>query len=226
VAGGEEAQFQALMRLPEEGHPMHSAGEVLPLAEANGLMPEIDRAVIARAIRHLGERGPDAPPVRLFVSHSPRTLAEGDHVEWLRRELEAHAVDAAQLALDLRLDDALVHSEELAPALARLAEIGVGVCLSQYLHGSEADVLLAQFPLQYLRLSPRYTAADATAAQRDEARGVIQRAHDLGLRVIGPSVEDPRAAAALWSSGVDYLQGNLVQEPEHALDFDFQNPVL
>ena len=55
---------------------------------------------------------------------------------------------------------------------------------------------------------------------------MIHRAHALGLRVIGPSVEDPRAAAALWSSGIDYLQGNLVQEPEHALDFDFQTPVL
>ena len=226
VAGGDEAQFQALMRLPEDGHPMHSASEVLPLAEANGLMPEIDRAVLSQAIRHLAERAQDASGVRLFVNHAPRTLTDAAHADWLQKALATHDVAASQLVLDLRLDDALVHSEELAPALARLVEAGIGVCLSQYLHGSEADVLLAQLPLQFLRLSPRYTAADASAAQRDEARGVIQRAHELGLRVIGPSVEDPRAAAALWSSGVDYLQGNLVQEPEHALDFDFQNPVI
>ena len=156
----------------------------------------------------------------------PQTLADGDYVAWLRGQLEARGVDPSQLVLDLRLDDALVHSEELAPALARLADAGIGVCLSQYLHGSEADVLLAQLPLQYVRLSPHYTAADASAAERDEARGVIKRAHALGLRVIGPSVEDPRAAAALWSSGIDYLQGNLVQEPEQALDFDFHTPVL
>jgi EAL domain-containing protein (putative c-di-GMP-specific phosphodiesterase class I) len=226
VAGGDEAQFQALLRLPEEGHPLHSASEVLPLAEANGLMPDIDRAVLSQAIRHLAERAQANPGVRLFVNHSPRTLADAAHSDWLQQALARNEVAASQLVLDLRLDDALVHSEELAPALARLVDVGIGVCLSQYLHGSEADVLLAQLPLQFLRLSPRYTAADASAAQRDEARGVIQRAHELGLRVIGPSVEDPRAAAALWSSGVDYLQGNLVQEPEHALDFDFQNPVI
>ena len=226
VDGGEEAQFQALLRLPDGDHPMRSAREVLPLAEANGLMPQIDRAVMARAIAHLGERAADATPVRLFVSHSPRTLADGDYVAWLQQALEARGVAASRLLLDLRLDDALLHSEELAPVLARLADIGVGAGLSQYLHGSEADVLLTRLPLQYLRLSPRYTAAGASPAERDEARGVIHRAHALGLRVIGPSVEDPRAAAALWSSGVDYLQGNLVQEPEHALDFDFRHPVL
>ena len=226
VDGGAEAQFQALLRLPEGDRPLHSASEVLPLAEANGLMPEIDRAVLTRAIAHLGDREADAPPVRLFISHSSRTLIDGDHVAWLQQALEARGIAAAQLVLDLRLEDALVHSEELASTLARLSDAGIGVCLSHYLHGSEADVLLTQLPLQFLRLSPRYTAADATAAQRDEARGVITRAHGLGLRVIGPSVEDPRAAAALWSSGVDYLQGNLVQEPEHALDFDFKTPVL
>jgi len=226
VAGGEEAQFQALLRLPEDDRPLHSASEVLPVAEANGLMPQIDRAVLARAIGHLGDRAADAPPVRLFVSHSPRTLVDADHVAWLQQALQARGIAASQLVLDLRLDDALVHSEELAPTLAQLADAGVGMCLSHYLHGSEADVLLAQLPLRFLRLSSRYTAADATAAERDEARGVIQRAHALGLRVIGPSVEDPRAAAALWSSGIDYLQGNLVQEPEHALDFDFRVPVL
>jgi EAL domain-containing protein (putative c-di-GMP-specific phosphodiesterase class I)/CheY-like chemotaxis protein len=226
VDGGEEPQYQALLRLPEPDRPMHSAREVLPLAEANGLMPDIDRAVLARAIAHLGERAQETPAPRLFVSQSPRTLAVDDHVEWLGRELDARGVSAAQLVLDLRLDDALVHSEELLATLARVADAGIGVCLSQYLHGSEADVLLAQLPLRYVRLSPRYTAADATAAERDEARGVIKRAHALGLRVIGPSVEDPRAAAALWSSGIDYLQGNLVQEPEHGLDFDFQSPVL
>ena len=48
----------------------------------------------------------------------------------------------------------------------------------------------------------------------------------LGLQVIGQAVEDPQAAAALWMGGIDFIQGNLVQRPEHALDFDFQHATL
>ena len=61
---------------------------------------------------------------------------------------------------------------------------------------------------------------------RDEMRGVIDRSHRLGLQVIGQAVEDPQAAAALWMGGIDFIQGNLVQRAEQALDFDFQHATL
>ena len=54
----------------------------------------------------------------------------------------------------------------------------------------------------------------------------IDRAHRLGLQVVGHRVEDPQAAATLWMSGIDYIQGNLVQQAAGELDFDFQHAVL
>ena len=44
--------------------------------------------------------------------------------------------------------------------------------------------------------------------------------------MIDQAVEDPQAAAALWMGGIDFIQGNLVQRAEHALDFDFKNATL
>jgi EAL domain-containing protein (putative c-di-GMP-specific phosphodiesterase class I) len=39
-------------------------------------------------------------------------------------------------------------------------------------------------------------------------------------------VEEPQAAATLWMSGIDFIQGNLVQQAASELDFDFKNAVL
>jgi EAL domain-containing protein (putative c-di-GMP-specific phosphodiesterase class I) len=39
-------------------------------------------------------------------------------------------------------------------------------------------------------------------------------------------VEDAQAAATLWMSGIDYIQGNLVQQAARELEFDFQAAVL
>ena len=47
----------------------------------------------------------------------------------------------------------------------------------------------------------------------DELRGVIDIAHQRGLLIIGQRIEDPQAAAAMWMSGVDFIQGNLVSLP-------------
>ena len=57
-------------------------------------------------------------------------------------------------------------------------------------------------------------------------RTAIDRAHRLGLQVIGHRVEDPQAAATLWMGGIDFIQGNLVQQAAGDLDFDFHQAVL
>ncbi|HVR80497.1 MAG TPA: EAL domain-containing protein [Luteimonas sp.] len=226
VAGGEEAQFQVLLRMRDADGVLHSAGELVPVAETAGLMPDIDRWVLQQAIDLLHRRRSEQRPVRLFVSQSPRTLARDLHGEWLLEMLSSHDIDGPSLVIDLRLDDALVHSVTLRQFCEQLMPAGVQFCLSQYAHGSEADALLQQLPLGYVRLSPRYSHAHADPHLRDELRGVIDRAHRLGLQVVGPQVEDPQGAATLWMSGIDFIQGNLVQQAIGALDFDFQHSVL
>jgi EAL domain-containing protein (putative c-di-GMP-specific phosphodiesterase class I) len=75
-------------------------------------------------------------------------------------------------------------------------------------------------------LSPRYSGARADPALSERLRGVIDNAHRLGLLVIGPQVEEPQGAATLWMSGIDLIQGNLVQQADGNLDFDFAHAVL
>ena len=103
---------------------------------------------------------------------------------------------------------------------------GVQFCLSQFEPGTEADALLNQLPLSYVRMAGRYAGAHADAGLRDQLRGTIDQAHRLGLQVIGQQIEDPQAAAAMWMGGIDYIQGNLVSSVGSELDFDFQSAVL
>ena len=138
----------------------------------------------------------------------------------------ARALDGPSLVIDLRLPDALIHSVTLRQFCEQMVPVGVQFCLSQYEHSPDADALLAQLPLGYLRLSARYAETHGTADVRDEMRVAIERAHRLGLEVIGHRVEDPQAAATLWMGGIDYIQGNLVQHAGGELDFDFQHAVL
>jgi EAL domain-containing protein (putative c-di-GMP-specific phosphodiesterase class I)/PleD family two-component response regulator len=225
VAGGNEAQFQVLLRMHDDDGVVHNAGELVPVAENIGLMPDIDRWVLQQAIDLLHRKRSERS-LRLFVSQSPLTLARDLHGAWLQEMLESHGIDGPSLVIDLRLDDALVHSITLRRFCEQLMPVGVQFCLSQYAHGNEADALLQQLPLGYVRLSPRYSHAHSDTPLRDELRGAIDRAHRLGLQVIGPQVEDAQGAATLWMSGIDFIQGNLVQPALGELDFDFQHSVL
>ncbi|TKR30611.1 EAL domain-containing protein [Luteimonas gilva] len=226
VAGGDEPQYQTLLRLRDNDGHLRPAAQFLPALENSALLAEIDHWVLERVLDTLQNRYHDNRPLRLFVPQSPRSLSRDDYAEWLLGALEVHGLPGNALVIDLRLADALIHTVSLQQFCQRMMRAGVQFCLSQYEQGTEAEALLAQLPLGYLRLSPRYANAQASPTLRDEMRGVIDRAHRLGLLVIGHQIEDPQAAANLWMSGIDFIQGNLVQRASGDLEFDFHSAVL
>ncbi len=226
VAGGDEAQFQVLLRLQGEAGVEHVAGEFIAIADGAGLLPKLDRWAMEQSLILLQRRRAESRPVRLFVSQSPRSLGQDRYADRLAQALDSAHIDGTTLVIDLRLEDALVHSMLLRQVCEQLVPAGVQFCLSQYRHGVDADLLLQQLPLGYVRLSADFAQQPLPENLRDEMRVVIERAHRLGLQVIGQAVEDPQAAAALWMGGIDFIQGNLVQRAENALDFDFQHATL
>ena len=160
------------------------------------------------------------------MSQSSRSLIQAGHADWLLQQLEASGAAGASLVIDVRQEDALIHALSLQEFCASMVPAGVQLCLGQYAAGDDADALLAQLPLGFVRLAARYSRQLDEPKVRDEMRGAVERAHRLGLQVIGQQVEDPQAAATLWMSGIDYIQGNLVQRVADALDFDFHHSVL
>ena len=226
VAGNEQAQYQVLLRLRQPDGTLLSAGQVVPAAEASGRIADLDQQVMEHALDMISSRAAAGTPLRLFVSQSPRTLARGAFADWLLQTIAQRGIDGTSVVIDLRLGDALIHSVTLGEFCRRLMGAGVQFCLSQFEPGTEADALLNQLPLGFVRMAGRFAGAHGDPQLRDQLRGVIDQAHRLGLQVIGQQIEDPQAAAAMWMGGIDYIQGNLVHSVGTELDFDFQNAVL
>ena len=227
VAGGEDSRYQTLLRLDTSSGARLTAAEVIPAAERSGFIVEIDRWVMREAIARIADarRKGDGSTV-LFVTQSPYTLAHGGQVEWLRSELRAMDVPGNALVIELRLVDGFVHTGTLREFCSAMVTDGVQFCLSQFEPGAEVDSLLEQLPLSLVKLAANYSTGALSVVVRDELKVLIDRAHRRNLLVIGHGVEDPQAAATLWMSGVDFVQGNLVQQANDTLDFDFHQAIL
>ncbi|KAF1712612.1 response regulator receiver protein [Pseudoxanthomonas kalamensis DSM 18571] len=226
VAGSDLAQYQVLLRMRQDDGHLLTAAEAVPAAEFAGRIVELDQQVLERVLELLAQRKDQTPPLRLFVSQSPRTLARDGVADWLLKGIAERGIDPSSLVIDLRLADALIHTVTLREFCQRLMAAGVQFCLSQFEPGAEAESLLAQLPLGFLRLANRYAQAHADPALHDQLRNIIELAHRHSLQVIGQHIEDPQAAAAMWLGGVDFIQGNLVQGVGSELSFDFYNAVL
>lgn len=226
VAGGEEARYQVLLRLQGGDGGVRKAAEFLGIAQDAGLVPQIDRWVMAHSLALLAKRQQAERPVHLLVSQTARTLGQDDYAPWLEGLLAETGVAGPNLIIDLRLEDALVHGVLLRELCSRMVPSGVQFCLSQYRHSLEAEKVMEGLALGYLRLSADFAQQAQVPELHDEMRVAIDHAHRHGLKVIAQGVEDPQAAASLWVAGIDYIQGNLVHRPERALDFDFKSAIL
>jgi EAL domain-containing protein (putative c-di-GMP-specific phosphodiesterase class I) len=226
LQGGEEAQYQTLLRLRDDGGRLHTAAEIVPLAARANLIVEVDRWVLTHSLRVLEQRRAEHRPVRLFVSQAATSLTAPGQAAWLAAQLQARRLEGHALVIELALDDIASRIDAVKDFCAATVPLGVRFCLSRFEGGLEGDSVLEQLPVDYIKLASKYLAASHTPGLRDELRVIVERGHRRGLSVIAQRVEDAQAAATLWMSGIDYIQGNLVQLAENDLEFDFQTAVL
>lgn len=226
VSGDGGVRYQVLLRLRQADGTLLPAGQVVPAAEMAGRIADLDQQVMEHALGLLHLYRYASPPLQLFVSQSARTLAAADYADWLLKSLARRKIDGAALVIDLRMADVLAHGDGLRQFCSKLVPARVSFSLSQFRPGPQSGAMLRQLPLKYVRLAGCYASSHHDPGLREElfaAIALVQRNH---LQVIGQQVEDPQAAAVMWSGGVDLIQGNLVQAVGTDLNFDFHNPVL
>lgn len=226
VAGSDDSQYQVLLRLRDANGKLLPAAEVVPLAERGDFITDIDRWVMQAAMKLVGERRAEGKSLRLFVTQSPLTLADPGQATWLKAELAAHDVPGTSLVVELRMEDAAIHAGTIRTFCDAMVADGLQFCLSQFESSDSTDRLFDELPLGFVKLARKYTSTALSPTMRDELKMLIDRAHRRGLEVIGHGVEDAQAAATLWMSGIDFIQGNLVQQADRDMDFDFQQAVL
>jgi EAL domain-containing protein (putative c-di-GMP-specific phosphodiesterase class I)/PleD family two-component response regulator len=223
--GEEHEQFQALLRLKGDDGHQYAAAEIVPVAERAGMIAEIDRWVFAECVAMIVERARTGRAPRLFLSQSLASVREAGRVDWMREVLEKSDVRGDSVSLEVTAANAASATEDLARFAAAIKPLGLTLTLSGFEGGAEGEALIHALAVDFVKLSPRYVRVDDDAV-RTELRELVAAAHERNMQVIAPRVEDARGAAALWSAGVDFIQGNFVQRAGHDLAFDFHASVM
>jgi EAL domain-containing protein (putative c-di-GMP-specific phosphodiesterase class I)/PleD family two-component response regulator len=226
VAGGGDKQFQTLLRYADEQGRVSLAADFIGLAERSNLIVTIDRWSISHALATIGQRKAMGDEIKLFVNQSNVTLLDGEQLPWLLNTLKAHSLPDNALVIEINHNDALLNQQSIKTFCQALLDAGIQFCLSRYNPRNDELRLLENLPLSYVKLAQKLTMELHKPEVRDEIKNFVDAAHRNGIEVIAHSVEDAQSAATLWMSGIDFIQGNLVQSANATLEFGFDQSVL
>jgi EAL domain-containing protein (putative c-di-GMP-specific phosphodiesterase class I) len=227
LRGGGEEQFEVLLRLRGDGGKLYTGSALMPIAARAGLTQAIDRWLLSRAAMVIADRARDEHTVRLFVTQSSDCVNDPQRASWLKQVLDTRRARADQLVLQLDTSDAVARVRPTAAFAEQMQAIGVKLCLTQFEPTMANLQLLTHVTAEFVKIASRFTGPDGqTPKVRAELRQTITHVRERGLRIVAPRVEDAQCAAALWSTGVDYIQGNFVQAASQDLDFDFAAAAL
>lgn len=201
LAGG-QARDELLLRMAGADGEIFPPSAFLPVAEKYGLIGEIDRWVIAEAIR-LAATGR-----RVEANLSADSIGKLDMLALIEREIRDRGADPANVVFEIT-ETALMENVEVGEAFTRgLSRLGCQVALDDFGTGFGGFTYLKKLPIDYLKIDTDFVLDLATnRANQHLVKAIVGLAKDFGYQTIAEGVEDAETLALLEDYGVDYAQG-------------------
>ena len=191
----------------EEGE-VQPAAMFIETAERTGMVQELDRWVVGRALELLGEREREGAPVSLHVNLSGASLSDLSVLEFIERRLDEGGADPSRCTFEIT-DTAQVNDYEAAAGFAdRLTEFGCQVAIDDYGAGFGPFHYLKRIPFDLIKIDGAFVQ-DMPRSDADQltVRAIVQIAQGLGKATIAEYVQDEETAQMLRDYGVDMAQG-------------------
>lgn len=209
LATGAVVQRELLLRMLGADGEVIAPGCFLPTAEEYGLVSDLDRWVIERAV------GLAASGSSVELNISGQSIGRPDVLEHLERCLEQTGADPALLVFELT-ETAIIEDQSSARAFAeRLHAIGCKLALDDFGTGYGGFTYLKQLPVDFLKIDIEFVRdLVENVGSRHVVQAVVELARGFGLQTVAEGVEDAKTLELLRDLGVDLAQGFHIARPQ------------
>ncbi len=211
---GRVSHYEALLRLADEPDGgLVAPGRFLPHAERTGLVRDIDRMVIDRALALLGSELAHSS-AGIAVNVSARSVSDGALLAHVERSLKRHRADPAKLVIELTETAAISDMRRAREFCAGVRALGCGIALDDFGAGFGSFQYLKHLPFDLLKIDGEFIRC-LTSSRTDRlvVKAIVQITRGLGRATIAEFVGDAPTLGMLRLMGVDYGQGYQLGRP-------------
>ncbi len=212
------SHYEMLARLEDADGRMIPPMAFIPAAERYGLMPAVDRHLVALAFDAFAARlaadERSAPP-HIAINLSGMTLNDAGFLDFVREQFDRTALAPGRICFEITETAAIANLARARRFMEQLKGLGCLFSLDDFGSGFSSFAYLKNLPVDFLKIDGAFVkdmARDPIDCAMVEA--INQVGHVMGIRTIAEFVENDEIRIMLRTIGVDYAQGYGIGKPQ------------
>ena len=210
LQSGAPSHYEALVRLADDpGGRLVAPSHFLGAAERYGLIFELDRLVVRKAIRDL--RGTED---RVAVNLSALSTTDPGMLSYIAAELRGNDVAPSRLVVEITETAAISDMRRARAFCNEVRALGCAVALDDIGAGFGSFYYLKHLPFDYLKIDGHFVRS-LPSSLNDQlvVKALVGVARGLGKQTVAEFVGDYATVALLREYGVDHAQGFVLGRP-------------
>jgi EAL domain-containing protein (putative c-di-GMP-specific phosphodiesterase class I) len=208
---------ELLIRMRDEEQNLVPPGTFLPIAERFGMMPDIDRFVVRKAIAASAAAGSssDAASVPVFgINLAHASIEDRSFPGFVAGALEQSGVSGQALCFEIADSDAMACLPEASRFARELKSLGCRFTLDGFGRSGIGFDRVKALPLDFLKIDGSIILQIVRVPEALAKVRTIQRVCKvIGIRTIAEMVESEDCLERLRAVEVDYAQGFGIAKP-------------
>lgn len=212
LESAEVTHYECLLRMRGEGGVLYYPKEFIPVAEAMGLIHQIDFWVVDHALdllRTMPEH------IAFAINLSGNVFLDEKLYPLVQNKLKQTGIDPERVVFEITETSAISNFELTKRMVTSLRSLGCRFALDDFGAGFNSYSYLKHFPVDILKIDGGFiTDLDSDPVDQLLVKSMIDIAHSLGKKTVAEFVERESTMELLRGYGVDFVQGYLVGKPQ------------
>ena len=205
------SHYECLIRMKGEGNITFYPNEFIPVAEAMGLIHQIDFWVVSKVFETIDTMPKD---LSFAINLSGNVFLDENLFNLVRDKLLETKIEPSRIVFEITETYAISNFEQTRKMVSDLRGLGCRFALDDFGAGFNSYSYLKHFPVDILKIDGGFiTDLDNDPVDQQLVKSMIDIAHSLGKKTVAEFVERQSTYDLLESYGVDMVQGYLIGKP-------------
>ncbi|MGV6825857.1 MAG: EAL domain-containing protein [bacterium] len=221
--GNSREDYTVFVRLMDEANQQMLPAEFLSHADATERMDAIDRWVIRHAIKELAVQRSQDRLINFMINLSESAIKDDSLLLWVCDCLREFKAKGSWLTFQFKQRDVIKNLETVQQLVDGFKKINCNIALDHFLCEQESLTLLQHIPFDLIKFLPDLSQEMMDSEDRVAlVKNYSDQVQALGIKTAVTAVEEAAQLAVMYKIGVNYIQGNFIQEPADTISYDFE----